>query len=199
MHASEGEPVAAPVRSDLETRTLIQQLDRAVSRRDPNAICEDVKHVLIDAAFEIPPEYAEPAPEGYARRLLHHCPQWDYSVMVMVWGPGQGTPIHDHAGKWCVECVMKGRIEITSYTPTTDPAADVVQFDERDTVAANLREVGILVPPNEYHRIRNVSDETAVTVHVYQGEMLWCHQFHPLRRGGYRRERCTLSYTRGTA
>ncbi len=27
----------------------------------------------------------------------------------MTWGPGQGTPLHDHAGIWCVEGVVEGK------------------------------------------------------------------------------------------
>ena len=187
--------MATPLRLDAGTKAFIERLDRAVSLREPTAICEAVRLALIEATYDLPRDYLGPSTEGYARRLLHRCPDGDYSVMVMVWRPGQGTPIHDHAGKWCVECVMKGQIEITSYTPTTDPAAGTVQFAELKTVTARLREAGILVPPNEYHRIQNVSGETAVTVHVYQGEMLWCHAFHPNESGGYRRERCTLDYT----
>ena len=33
----------------------------------------------------------------------------------MTWGPGQGTPLHDHAGMWCVEGVLEGRIEVARY------------------------------------------------------------------------------------
>ena len=33
----------------------------------------------------------------------------------MTWGPGQGTPLHDHAGIWCVECVVEGEMEVRQY------------------------------------------------------------------------------------
>ena len=187
--------MASPVQLDADTRALIQQLDKAVSQREDYAICQAVGATLSQASFDLQDDYLAPSRDGYARRVLHHCPERDYSVTVMVWAPGQGTPIHDHAGKWCVECVMKGQIEITSYRPTDDPESEVVHLATLNTVTANLREVGILVPPNEYHRIRNVADETAMTVHVYQGEMLWCHRFHELASGGYRRDRCELTFT----
>ena len=47
---------------------------------------------------------------GYGRRLLHRDPRGRYTVVVMTWGPGQGTPIHDHANLWCVECVYRGNV-----------------------------------------------------------------------------------------
>lgn len=178
------------------TRAFIDRLDEAVSRGEPAAICAGVKEVLTAApTLPIPTALREPSPDGYARRLLHRNPELDYSVMVMVWNPGQGTPIHDHAGHWCVEGLAEGCIEITPYTPVSDPDAPVVQFAEGETVCAQPGDVGVLVPPNEYHRIRNVEDRKAVTIHVYAGEMLWCHSFEPDASGGYRRERCVLTHT----
>ncbi|NIM48987.1 MAG: cysteine dioxygenase [Gemmatimonadales bacterium] len=176
---------------------LVARLNQAVALVEPQAICDEVKASLIEVAMgmHMPDELLEPAPDRYARRLLHRCPSGTYSVMAMTWGPGQGTPVHDHAGKWCVECLLEGQIEITTYEPVSDLTASVVQFAEVDTQTAHPGDVGILVPPMEYHRIRNVSDRKAVTVHVYQGEMLWCHAFHALESGGYRRERLTLDYS----
>jgi predicted metal-dependent enzyme (double-stranded beta helix superfamily) len=186
-------PHSAELSADV--RTLIKRLDRAVSLVQPETICEEVKASLIQLAVSIPADFLKPAPERYARRLLHRCPDGSYSVMVMVWAPGQGTPIHDHAGKWCVECVIEGQIEITKYNPTSDTSAETVRFEEVETEIASPGEVGILFPPNEYHRIRNVSDTKAITVHVYAGEMLWCHAFHPIESGEHKKERCDLSYT----
>src|SRR4030095_11912675 len=37
-------------------------------------------------------------PDCYARHLLHVDPAGRFSVVVMVWGPGQRTPIHAHGG-----------------------------------------------------------------------------------------------------
>jgi predicted metal-dependent enzyme (double-stranded beta helix superfamily) len=112
----------------------------------------------------------------------------------MVWAPGQGTPLHDHAGSWCVECVYQGRIRVTSYdlANETDGRA---QFKETDVVEAGVGGAGALIPPFEYHTIENPYDETAVTVHVYQGELTWCHAFHPTDDAGwFRRERRELVY-----
>lgn len=181
--------------------TLIGRLDDAVARLDPRSICEGVHEALEDLAREglktIPEHYLRGCADRYARHLLHRGPEGTYSAMVMVWQPGQGTPVHDHAGNWCVECVIQGRIEIVAFDPTGDASADdVVRLTRIGSTVARRGDVGILVPPNEYHSIRNVDSEQAVTVHVYAGDMLWCHAFHPLPSGGYRRERCDLAYYR---
>ena len=51
-----------------------------------------------------------------------------YSVVVMVWDRNQGTPLHDHAGVWCVECVYRGRIRVTSFDLENDAGAEVLKI-----------------------------------------------------------------------
>ena len=189
--------VAHPLRVSNNFDALTQRLSHAASLAEPSAICSEVRDALIDLASTeasaIPAKYFEESTEGYARRRLYRCPDGVFSVMIMVWGRGQGTQIHDHAGKWCVECVLRGQIEIVAYNPSGNPSTDdVVTLTEADTTIAHTGDVGILVPPNEYHLIRNAGDEPATTMHVYAGEMLWCHTFQPRDGGGFRRERCDL-------
>lgn len=33
----------------------------------------------------------------------------------MTRGPGQGMPLHDHGGMWCIEGVFRGSIEVRPY------------------------------------------------------------------------------------
>src|ERR1700754_3279823 len=45
-------------------------------------------------------------PGGYQTRLVHAEPDVSFSVVVMVWLPGQRTPVHDHL-TWCVTAVLQ--------------------------------------------------------------------------------------------
>ncbi len=187
----------APRQSD-RIAELIRGLDQATSVADPGAICQRVKRVLtasvLDDADFLPADYLVPTPERYARRLLHKDPAGRYSVVIMVWDRGQGTPLHDHAGAWCVECVYRGRIRIESYDRTAlDDGA--IGFRSAGVLFAGPAEAGHLIPPHEYHRIENPDADPAVTIHVYSGEMTWCNAFHPLPEGGYRIERRELGYS----
>jgi predicted metal-dependent enzyme (double-stranded beta helix superfamily) len=178
--------------------TLIRGLDAAVSLRDDATVCERVKHVLQDTIGSgsdvLAQDILRVDPAKYARRLLHRDPEGRYSVVVMVWGPGQGTDLHDHAGRWCVECVYQGKINVTSYELITPPGAEEIDFRVAEVVEAGPGEAGALIPPFEYHRIENPTSETAVTVHVYAAELTACHVFEPVN-GGYRQELRHLSYT----
>jgi len=81
---------------------LIRRLDQAMGAADDAARCRSVKQVLIEVVGSgeqfVPQSFLVPAPEHYARRLLHRDPGGRYTVLVMVWDRGQGTPLHDHAG-----------------------------------------------------------------------------------------------------
>ena len=68
-------------------------------------------------------------------------------------------------------------------------------FREAGSVIAGCGSAGALIPPFDYHVIQNAGPEPAVTVHVYGGDMEWCHTYSDVGGGRYRRERRELSYT----
>jgi predicted metal-dependent enzyme (double-stranded beta helix superfamily) len=178
---------------------LIAMLDEAVTVRDDAARCRAVKKVLEDVVASgdqfVDPAFLKPHPERYARRLLHRDPAGRYTAIVMVWDKDQGTALHDHAGIWCVEVVYRGRIRVTSYSVTGgDPERDLVRFHQETSVMAGVGEAGALIPPFEYHVIENPDPTPAITLHVYGGEMTYCHVFEPTD-GGYLRKYKELSYT----
>ena len=186
---------ARPAKAD----ELIRRLDQAVTTEDTHELCRNVKRVLAEVVSSggqfVDPALLKPAPDKYARRLLHKDPAGRYTVVVMVWDRGQGTPLHDHAGVWCVECVYRGRIRVTSFDLEGEPQAERLQFTPESVVFAGVGEAGHLIPPFEYHMIENPDATPSVTIHVYGGELTWCNAFHPLEGGGYRREHRTLTYS----
>src|SRR5882672_7704117 len=94
--------------------SFIADLDRAVGTDGDRArITAAVKEVLkedVRVLEALPARFLVPSSPRYARRLLYKDPAERFSAVVMVWDRGQGTPIHDHCGMWCVECVVLGRI-----------------------------------------------------------------------------------------
>ena len=188
----------APTAQDAKVSDLLRRLDEAVASDDVNVLCRAVKRVLADVVQSedelLGPSFLRTAPDRYARRLLHRDPQGRYTVVIMVWDRGQGTPVHDHSGMWCVECVYRGRIRVTSFDLVGGPDSDVVRFAPESVILAGKGEAGHLIPPFEYHMIENPDETPAVTIHVYGGEMTSCNAFFPIE-GGYRREQRTLSYT----
>ena len=188
----------ASTAQDPKLSELLRRLDQAVMTDDVNVLCRGVKRVLAEVVAShdelLGAPFLRTAPDRYARRLLHRDPQGRYSAVVMVWDRGQGTPVHDHSGMWCVECVYRGRIRVTSFDLVGEPSAEVVRFAPESVILAGKGEAGHLIPPFEYHMIENPDETPAVTIHVYGGEMTSCNAFFPVE-GGYRRETRALSYT----
>ncbi len=190
--------IAEPLRH-AQVQELVRRLDAAMQPADDAGRCRAVKQVLCDlirpGADFLAPGFLAPTPDRYARRLLHRDPEGRYTAIVMVWDKGQGTPLHDHAGIWCVECVYRGGIRVTSFNVMGgDPERDIVQFQEEKVVHAGPGEAGALIPPFEYHVLENAHDTPAVTLHIYGGEMTHCHVFEPVE-GGWLRKYRDLTYT----
>lgn len=180
---------------------LVRALDAAILASDDTTRCRRVKEAL-QAAVEsrepvIEERFLQPVPEGYARRLLHRDPAGRYSIVIMVWGSGQGTGLHDHAGRWCVECVYRGRVQVENFSrlPDRDSAAGLWDFRLEQTLLTGVGDAGALIPPFEYHRLSNPDATPSVTIHVYGAELESCNLFEPAPQGGYRRVRKSLGYS----
>lgn len=179
---------------------LISALDAAVCKDCTTAITDDLRHALCrlirEREVQLPDCVYESVPDHYARRELYRSETHGYSVIAMTWGPGQGTPIHDHAGMWCVEGVWHGEIEVTPYE-LVESGDGRYRFESRGTMQAGPGSAGSLIPPHEYHTIRNPSDRgVAVSLHIYRGCMERCAVFRPLGSDWYARDERQLSLDR---
>lgn len=181
-----------------QTSTDIRsRLDAVILGQSPARVPEMVKAVLIDSMqsglLDVPGRMKTARPDTYARRLYHRDPSGQYTMVVMTWGPGQRTSLHDHAGIWCVECVVEGSMEVSQYDLVSERAG-AFRFERRNHVVAGRGTAGCLIPPFEYHTLGNAAPTPSVTLHVYGGEMDHCHVFEAAGDGSYRRVRKDLSY-----
>ena len=190
------------VQVDSELGALIARLDAAVDEGDLETIVHRVKAALQAALREndldLPARFRRTRPDTYARRLLHRDPGGRYTAVVMTWGAGQGTSLHDHSGLWCVDCVVDGEIAVTQYDLVSGQGGGeggLYAFAPQTYVTASRGEAGCLIPPFEYHTLANArADRTSITLHVYGGEMSQCAVFEPAGDGTYRRVTRDLSY-----
>ncbi|MGB3871723.1 MAG: cysteine dioxygenase family protein [Stenotrophomonas sp.] len=173
---------------------LVQALDAATSVTDTATVVARVEHVLLaaiaDPLIVLPDCVHAPITEHYARRELYRSARHGYSIIAMTWGPGQGTPLHDHDGLWCVEGVWQGSLCFTPHR-LLETRGEEHRFLPLPTLAGERGSTGNLIPPEEYHVLRNASDEAvAISVHVYQQPLEHCTVFVPEagREGWYRRE-----------
>jgi len=95
--------------------------------------------------------------DGYGSHTLHVEPDGTFSILAIVWRPGQITRIHDHL-TWCVFGVIQGveREELFD--------ADLNLIGRSDNKTG---EVSGFAPPGDIHRVHNTTDGTAISIHIY--------------------------------
>src|SRR3954469_16316779 len=97
------------------------------------------------------------SPDGYRSHTLHVEPDGSFSIIALVWRPGQLTRIHDHT-TWCVFGVIEG----IEHEELFD--ADLNLLGESDNLTGD---VSGFAPPGDIHRVHNTGEETAISIHVY--------------------------------
>ncbi len=177
---------------------LVARLDSAVEAETTEQITARVKAELEDflgrAALTLPDRFRVTRADSYARRLLHQDPGQKYIAVVMTWAPGQGTPVHDHGGLWCVEGVVEGEMTVTQYD--VQPEADGFRVRALGApLSAGVGTAGRLIPPTDYHVLANAQpDITSITLHVYGGNLEGCRIFTPRDDGRYQQSIRALTY-----
>jgi 3-mercaptopropionate dioxygenase len=101
-------------------------------------------------------------PETYQSEVLHSEPDGSFSIVALVWLPGQVTPIHDHV-TWCVFGVIQG-MEWEELFELDEQRACLVPAGYR---LNRTGEVSGFAPPGDVHRVRNAGDLTAIPIHIY--------------------------------
>lgn len=106
-----------------------------------------------------------PGAETYRQHLLHVAPDGGFSVVSLVWKPGQRTPIHDHVA-WCVVGVYEGVETETRYRLFEQGRQRFLV--QQGTRVAHAGDTTALVPPSEnIHEVRNDGSSLAISIHVY--------------------------------
>ena len=182
------------------SRQLIDTIDAAVALDGEQAITDALRNGLCrlirSQAVQLPACVFEGNADHYARRELYCSEERGYCVVAMTWSPGQGTMIHDHCGMWCVEGVWSGALEVVQYEHLEDLGARH-RFRPVGSIQAGPGSAGSLIPPHEYHTIRNPSeDAVAVSLHIYSGRMTHCAVFRAEQADWYTREERQLGLDR---
>ncbi len=113
-------------------------------------------------------EQLEPDETDYRQHILHVEPDGSFSIVALVWLPGQCTPVHDHVS-WCVVGVHFGQEHETVYElggDDTDPHLVVIARGINPT-----QSVATLLPPGDIHHVANGGGAVAVSLHIYGADI----------------------------
>ncbi|QIS09762.1 MULTISPECIES: cysteine dioxygenase family protein [Nocardia] len=116
----------------------------------------------------LPPGCDEGDPERYRQHLMHAEEDGSFSVVALVWHPGQATPIHDHVA-WCVTGVYRG-VETERQYEVRGAGPEARLVPVADTVNGTGSTCGF-APPGDIHLVRNGGAEKAISIHVYGGHI----------------------------
>ncbi|HET6359736.1 cysteine dioxygenase family protein [Streptomyces sp.] len=117
------------------------------------------------------PEQCESDPARYRQHLLHAEHDGSFSIVALVWLPGQGTSVHDHVS-WCTTGVHEGEEYERRYrllpSQATGAAARLVATGD---VVNGQGEVCGFAPPGDIHRVWNAGPGRAISLHVYGADI----------------------------
>lgn len=115
----------------------------------------------------LPPSKALADSKIYQQHLLHCDADERFSVVSFVWGPGQGTPIHNHT-VWGAIGMLRGAECSQAYAMTAEGLRKV-----GPEITLHPGQVGLVSPTlGDIHQVRNASADTpAISIHAYGGNI----------------------------
>ncbi len=107
-------------------------------------------------------EQCRPSHDHYTRHVLHGDLEGRYTIVAIVWGARQRSPIHAHH-TWCGVGIYSGKITEGLYRENAEggpPMLASIAQRGSGTLSFDL-------PNSSIHRIANTEPDAAVSIHVY--------------------------------
>ena len=137
-----------------------------------------MRALLLSRKGFLSPEHFQSDPASYARNAVHVSDDGDLSLFVLVWLPGQWTPVHDH-GSWGVVGVLSGVLEERNYMSVDGEIKSDHGIRLRRGGGTLLPEgaVSTFVPNPDHIHVTGVPEDRAqaTTLHLYGRNM---NSFH---------------------
>ena len=83
----------------------------------------------------------------------------NFEIYIITWNKNQNAPIHDHSCNGCWLKVLQGELNENIYE------SESLSLYKSNTIKTN--DISFMKNNIGYHSITNNSDETAVTLHIY--------------------------------
>ncbi|ROT40637.1 cysteine dioxygenase type I [Sodiomyces alkalinus F11] len=104
------------------------------------------------------------ASRGYTRNLVDDG-NGKSNLLVLVWTPGKGSPIHDHGNAHCLMKILKGNLTEVRYAFPEEGREDPMKVISRKTYKEN--DQAYMADELGVHKIVNEGDNFAVSLHLY--------------------------------
>jgi len=149
---------------------LHETLSRSPTHTYPLAAKSALRAYLCETEL-LSPEQCIGSASGYRRHLLYASPDKTFSVMSIVWQPGQQSPVHGHTA-WGAVGVYSGKPFCENYA-AEQTASGTISYQRLETIRLKQLDLATVEPGlGTIHRIGNDGVSQCVTVHIYGKDLL---------------------------
>ncbi|XP_059847627.1 cysteine dioxygenase type 1-like isoform X2 [Hypanus sabinus] len=164
---------------------LIKQLHDVFSSDKVNV--EDLRELM--ESYKSNPadwrKYAKFDSHRYTRNLVDEG-NGKFNLLILCWGEGHGSSIHDHSNAHCFLKLLKGELKETQFN-FPDANQENQELTKKWEKTFHENEVTYINDSIGLHRVENVSHtEGAVSLHLYSPPFYSCHCFD--ERTGHKQE-----------
>ncbi|MFI9630675.1 cysteine dioxygenase [Streptomyces sp. NPDC052042] len=176
----------------MDVTTLIHEVSRTKCRADEltrQEITDRLSGALAEFTASVENQrFAEKYhPSGNYTRLLLNSPEDAYQVVLVFWGPGQGSPIHDHDDTIGAVSALTGETREIKYLLTRHKGECVKLAEVSDfTIAPG--QIALILPEDDkqLHLMVNERHHWAATVHIYLTAIRRYRQYEATPDGSFR-------------
>ncbi|MER7079073.1 Cysteine dioxygenase type I [Saccharopolyspora kobensis] len=144
--------------------TIREQVRRGLPAAQTAELVEEALKPFLTAPDLLSPVQRVGDPDHYRQHVLHVESDGSFSIVALVWLPGQRTPVHDHIS-WCVTGVHEGVEHEQRYVLRGDHLVPAEQTTNHPG------EVCGFAPPGDIHLVRNAGTVKAISIHVYGADI----------------------------
>lgn len=133
-------------------------------------VVDEGKRVLAELVADdswLPDDLAQAHPDRFTQYMLYREPEGRFTVLGVVWGPGQSATPHNHT-IWGLVGQLRGA-EATRVYEDPEPG---LPLRVRSEIVLRPGETTVVSPTlGDVHDVRNVSDGISISIHVYGGDL----------------------------
>ncbi len=114
----------------------------------------------------------------YTRNLVHHEEQFE--LLLLCWGAGQKSPIHNHEGQRCWMAVLEGEVSETLFhvpAAALASAPGAAPMKKGNSRVCPQGQVAFITDEIALHEIASAGGKPAVSLHLYSRPFSSCQVF----------------------
>ncbi|KAJ9053756.1 hypothetical protein DSO57_1021148 [Entomophthora muscae] len=138
-------------------------------------------------------KYAHFNSRNYTRNLVDSG-NGKFNLLVLAWGPGQASPIHDHSDAHCIMKILDGELQETVFL--WPDSSSLNPLYPTHTTTFRMNQVAYMHDELGLHRMANNSSANALSLHLYSPPISHATIFHPTT-GQATRSACSLYSAHG--